>query len=353
MARRTRYATALLYFIVIGGTAAFIIWDQTRNLVPSGLDVLFWQGIQLSDFILILLLASIPILFLEYMIFALPIAMGFLFTNRLIRAASYEMNIMNIGTVFEGRHMIRRAAAPALFSVASSDMMRVLIQPWVFPQYQNISEMVVGSLDYATLSLMGALLFMPISLLLFMPTWILNDSGIVTHLKENKMAIRQCPDTQGVGRWVSGIFGGFALIAFPLTMFNTHFLPHLLAGTLFADQNLLNALLLIMGLPLFVMAFILPVIMFNERNQVRIRTRMAAFATKLGSTIIRKERIEKAKRITREGILTEEGGQEIVSTAKTIQISKTEKNIVSSRKTIKKAEPKKDSKKSDTKKKKK
>ena len=75
---------------------------------------------------------------------------------------------------------------------------------------------------------------------------------------------------------------------------------------------------------------------------------MAAFASKLGSTIIRKERIEKAKRITREGILTEEGGQEIVSTAKTIQISKTDREVVSSRKT---KSTKKDSKKKDDKKK--
>jgi len=204
-------------------------------------------------------------------------------------------------------------------------------------------------LKFATVSLMGALLTMPIALLIFMPTWILNDTGIVTHLKEDKMNIRQCPDTQGVGRWVSGIFGGFALIAFPLTMFETHVLPQIIAGSMLEPSALIHAFLLILGLPLFVMAFILPVVMFNERSQVRIRKRMASFATKLGSTIIRKERIQKAKRITREGILTEEGGQEIVSTAKTIQVSKTDRKIVSSRKSTKK---KKDSK-SDTKKSKK
>lgn len=346
MASKTRYATALLYFIVIGGTAAFIIWDQTSQLSPTSIPVMSIQW-RVSDFILILLGASIPILFLEYYLFAIPIAMLFLFGNRIVRAASYEMNIMNIGSVFDGRHMIRRTAAPALFSIASSDMFRGQVAGYVFPN----QTLVAGTIEYATVSLMGALLVMPLALLIFMPTWVLNDTGIVTHLKENKLAIRQCPDTQGVGRWVSNIFGGFALIAFPLTMFQNHVLPHILDGSLFdMGQNgaiILNAFLLILGLPLFVMAFILPVVMFNERSQVRIRTRMAAFATKLGSTIVRKERIEKAKRITQDGILTEEGGQVIVSTAKTMNIAKVDREVVTSRKAIqrkdKKEKPKKKS----------
>ena len=348
---RIRFFSPLLYFLVIGGTAAFIIWYATTSL-PST-EVMILGDLPVSTFILILLLASIPILFIEYKLFAVPLAALFLLVNRFVKAASYEVNIMNIGRVFSGRHMIRRAAAPALFSIASSDMLRGLIVRFVYPSVTDISQLPIGGLRYMTLSLMGALLFMPIALLIFMPTWLLNDSGIVTHLRENKLTIRQCPDTQGVGRWLSGIFGGYALIAFPLTMFQNHLLPHLVAGTLFEESNFINSLLLIAGLPLFVMAFIIPVILFNERSQSQIRRKMAAIATKMGATIVRKERIEKAQRITREGILTEEGGREIISTAKTVPVSRIEPEIVTSRKAIKKDSKQKSKKKDSSKKKKK
>jgi hypothetical protein len=161
------------------------------------------------------------------------------------------------------------------------------------------------------------------------------------------LEVRQTPDTQGVGRWVSSIFGGYALISFPITMFTTHlWIPYLSVGTFPQDLELLNIMLLIAGLPLFVMAFILPVIAYNERSQGRIRTSMGKLATSLGATIIRKERIEKAQRVVREGILTEEAGKQIVSTAKSVAIKKqNDKDIVTSRKSTKKKNSKKKKKK--------
>jgi hypothetical protein len=344
-ASKVRYFLPVLFFIIIGGTAAFIIWDMTSGIVQN-VDIMGVGVVPLPTIIAMFLLASVPILLLEYFIFAIPIAAVFLIVNRFAKAASYEMNIMNIGREFSGRHMVRRAAAPALFSVASSDMLRIAIGNYIFPN----TVLEAGSLEFATVSLMGALLFMPVALLIFMPTWVLNDTGIVTHLKESRLNIRQCPDTQGVGRWVSSIFGGFALIAFPITMFSTHLLPHILAGQLFDQNYLRNALLLIAGLPVFVMAFIMPVIMFNERSQVRVRRTMANLATKLGATVIRKERIEKSTRFRTEGILTEDVGKEIVSTAKSISMSKTENEVVASKKSAKKDKQKKPKKKTKKKK---
>ncbi len=340
-ASKARWISPLMFFVVIGGAAAFIIYYAT-NIVSTS-DVMI-GGIQLSlsEFILILLVSSIPILFIEYRLFAVPIAAGLLFVNRTIKAASYEMNIMNIGRRFSGRHIIRRAAAPALFSVAFSDMLRIYIAPLAFS-----GEVIPGTLDDAVLSLMSALVFMPVALLIFMPTWVLNDSGIVTHLKESRLEVRQCPDTQGVGRWISGIFGGYALISFPITMFTTHlWTPYLSVGDFPQGQELINILLLIAGLPMFVMAFIIPVITYNERSQTRIRRSISNIATKLGATIIRKERIEKAQRIVREGILTEEAGKEIVSTAKIMSFQKqNDKKVVSSRKSTPMKKKKNDSKK--------
>jgi hypothetical protein len=312
-----RYFLPALYCLIIGGFALQVILLTTSSLPPG--SVLSVMGMPTENFILLLLGISLPILAVEYYLFAIPLASMFLFANRAVKAASYEMNIMNIGPVFGGRHMIRRAAAPALFSVASSTMLREVVRG-----YLGIAEFPEGAfMSQAALSLMSALIFMPIALLIFMPTWVLNDSGIVTHLKSSKMEVRQCPDTQGVGRWVSSIFSGYALIAFPITMFTTYiYNPYVLSGVVPTVPNLLGALTLVFGVPLFVMAFIVPVIVVNEHSQDKIRRKMGHLAIKLGATVVEKEAIRKTTRVSSEGILAEEGGKEILTSAKTIDLEK-------------------------------
>jgi hypothetical protein len=312
-----RYFLPALFCLVIGGFALQVILLSTSSLPPG--SVLSVLGMPTENFILFLLGISLPILAVEYYLFAIPLASVFLFANRAVKAASYEMNIMNIGPVFGGRHMIRRAAAPALFSVASSTMLREVVRVYLgiapFPGDALMSQ--------AALSLMSALIFMPIALLIFMPTWVLNDSGIVTHLKSSKMDVRQCPDTQGVGRWVSSIFGGYALIAFPITMFTTYIYdPYFVSGVTPTLPSLLGALTLVFGVPLFVMAFIVPVIVVNEHSQDKIRRKMGHLAIKLGASVVEKEAIKKTTRLASEGILAEEGGKEILTSAKTVNLEK-------------------------------
>ncbi len=331
---KARYVLPALFCLVIGGSAVQIILLVTSSIPPG--ETLGTFSMPVSTFIVVLLGVSLPILFVEYLLLATPIAAAFLFVNRAVKAASYDMDIMNIGPVFGGRHMIRRAAAPALFSVASATMLRNVVAGYLaigpFPDSPFIGE--------AALSLMSALLFMPIALLIFMPTWVLNDSGIVTHLKSSRLEVRQCPDTQGVGRWISNIFGGYALIAFPITMFTTYiYEPYVRVGMLPDFPELLGALTLVVGVPLFVMAFIVPVVVLNERSQEKIRRKMGRLAIKLGATVVQKETIKKTTRIVDEGILTEAAGKEIVSTAKTLDLEKKikleQQEIVSSQKRIK------------------
>ncbi|MHA1927680.1 MAG: hypothetical protein ACTSV2_03760 [Candidatus Thorarchaeota archaeon] len=351
-ASKKRYIAPVIFFIVIGGFALKLILDAIAGLGDS--TVMNIPGFTMTDAITVLLVASIPILIAEYYLLAIPIAALFLVANRTIKAASYEMNIMNIGKEFDGKYMIRRAAVPALFSVASSAMLIDIISGYVI----GISTEGYLFSEQVPLALMGALLFTPIALLLFMPTWVLNDTGIVTHLKETKLRMRMSPDTQGVGRWISSIFGGYALIAFPIAMFTSHIYapyiaPFLLTGawpeTLITDPvgSLFGSLLLIVGLPIFVMAFIVPVVAVNEISQSRVRTQMGKIATRLGATTVKKEVIKKTTRLTGDGILTEQSGLELVSTAKSISLAKKkeekEKEIVSTQKSLakKRAEAKK------------
>ncbi len=275
-------------------------WDATLALGPTslGLDIIF------------IILVAIPILFLEYYIFAVPIAVLILLVTKVIKSKRYELNIMNISSHFGGTQMVRRAAIPALFSVAFAGMFRDPLRDFFFtPPFVPAPE--IAAFYPIVLSLMSALLFMPIALLLFMPTWVLNDAGVVTHLKSDNLELRQPPDTQGVGRWISNMLGGYAILAFPITMFLAHFYEPLIVplfeGTIdLAVPAQANAFvfeavvgfLWTLGLPFFVMAFIIPVIIFNEGMQSRSTIRILRLAKRLGAKIVRKERIQEIKRPT-------------------------------------------------------
>jgi flagellar biosynthesis regulator FlbT len=123
-------------------------------------------------------------------------------------------------------------------------------------------------------------------------------------------------------------------------MFTTYiYEPYVRVGMIPNFPELLGALTLVVGVPLFVMAFIVPVVVLNERSQEKIRRKMGRLAIKLGATVVQKETIKKTTRIVDEGILTEAAGKEIVSTAKTLDLEKKikleQQEIVSSQKRIK------------------
>jgi hypothetical protein len=210
-------------FIVCGiFTYYFIDYTITAMAVERLAPVLSLPLVEFNIVTIVLVLA-VPILLVEYRILAAPGAAAFLYVSKVWKAASYEMNIMNIGKEFGSARLIRRAAPPALFSAASAGVFQAGIIRFVFgPTEPAVATALQGQYNIM-ITLMGTLVFLPISLAFFMPTWVLNDAGIVTHLRADKMRVRQPPDTQGVGRWMGSMLGGYALIAYPLTMFNDHF----------------------------------------------------------------------------------------------------------------------------------
>ena len=176
---------------------------------------------------------------------------------------------MDIGQDFGGYRMIRRSVAPALFSVSSSGLVVGLIRGLIVAPYDALlpDESYLVSLS---VTLMGALIIMPIALAFFVPTWILNDAGIVTHLKEGQLNARQCPDTEGVGRWYSSMLGGYSLFSFPIAMISAHFItPVIVYGVTLTADKLLFGSLWTLGIPLLIMAFIMPVVFLNEASQRR------------------------------------------------------------------------------------
>jgi hypothetical protein len=342
--RRIRYLLPVFLFLLGAWFTMDMITEVTETVLPVAVvNVMFlppWH-VDLS-FILVI---AIPVLLIEYALIAVPAAGLLLLYASIVRSASYEINIMNIGTEFGGIRMVRRALAPALFSLSSSGILIGWIENYLFGSNPIVPAEIAVSYNFA-LSLMAGLLFLPVSLAFFMPTWVLNDTGIVTHLKDDKLNIRQCPDIQGVGRWVGNVLGGFAIIAYPISAFTNYFWDPLVDNPLiFTDfDNLIDSLFWTIGLPFLVMAFVLPVIAANELNQKRLRRQVSGIATRMGAVVVLKPQIDKidsekalaAKKraITKEGILETSEVAEIITSAKGIK--KPKKNDKKKKKSNKK-----------------
>jgi hypothetical protein len=355
---KARFAIPIFMFTIGTMVALNLIQIVTTGVPDTWLfpDTL---SPELSTDIAYIMILALPILFVEYVLLAVPIAVVILFITKIVKSTRYEMNIMNIGREFGGVQMVRRAAAPALFSVASAQMFRAFIKNSLFPPLYEPDALIEPFFN-ASLSLMGALLFVPIALAVFMPTWVLNDAGVVTHLKAENLIYRQCPDTQGVGRWIANMLGGYALLAFPITMFFDQFygpiiLP-IMNGAIFTTSDLIYrssiALLWTIGLPFFVMAYIIPMVMFNEALQTRATVRILRLARRFGAKMVRKEQIQEIKRLSyvydEEKAATVElyaaaGNQEIVMTQKSVKRKSKTKSKDSSKSKAKKTDTKKKS----------
>ena len=347
-----------LFMFTAGTLVALQLINTVTTNVPSTNLFPETMSTTLGTDIATIMAIAIPIIVIEYILFAVPIAVVILLITKVVKSARYEMNIMDIGREFGGTQIIRRAAAPALFSVASAQMFSDIIRNFLFPiDYTPALE--IAPLFNASLSLMGALLFVPIALLLFMPTWVLNDAGVVTHLKTDNLQMRHCPDTQGVGRWIANMLGGYALLAFPITMFVSQFynpiiLP-IMSGVEFGQTELIYqttlALLWTIGLPFFVMAYILPFVMFNEAMQSRSTVRILKLARRLGAKMVRKEKIQEIKRLSYAYDEGQKGTVELYAAARDQEIISTQKSIKAKREKQKKGNTKSNVKKSNVKKK--
>ncbi|MFX1559272.1 MAG: hypothetical protein ACFFBL_01665 [Promethearchaeota archaeon] len=274
-------------FTAGGIAAALYIMYRVTTIVPSFEFFPFIEGSLFTD-ILIVLGVAIPVIAIEYFIIALPLAALFLLGSRMIKSATYNFSIMDIGQDFGGYRMLRRSVAPALFSISSAGLVSGLIEGILSASYGSLPEnqqYLIG----LSIPLMGALIIMPIALALFIPTWVLNDAGIVTYLKEGQLDVRQCPDTEGVGRWYASMLGGYSLFAFPIAMVSAHFIrPFIILGIEPTPQLLLISSLWTIGIPLLVMAFIMPAVFLNEAAQKRSVGFIQRFARGLAAKEVEK-----------------------------------------------------------------
>jgi len=273
----------------IGGIAVtiFAIFQVASDLPSTGIFS-FIQGTLYTDIVVVLGVA-IPVILLEYFIIAIPLAVIFLIGNSFIKAAAYETDIMKIGESFGGIRMIRRAAAPALFSVSTAGIVRGFFRGLLIVAPGNDSL-----LNRLSVPLMSSLVIMPIALALFMPTWILNDAGIVNHLRKGQLDVRQCPHTEGVGRFYSSMLGGYSILAFPVAMFSEYFWQPYVVGTNPIELlPILISLVWVVGIPLMIMSFIVPVVLLNELAGGRAGRFVQGYLKRIGADVVEKPLISR------------------------------------------------------------
>jgi hypothetical protein len=273
----------------IGGIAItiFVVFLVTSELPSTGIFS-FIQGSLYTD-IVVVLSAAIPVILLEYFIIAIPFAIIFLIGNSFLKATSYETDIMKIGESFGGIRMIRRAAAPALFSISTAGIVSGFFRGLLVVDPGNTSL-----LNRLSVPLMASLVIMPIALALFMPTWILNDAGIVNHLRRGQLDVRQCPHTEGVGRYYSSMLGGYSVLAFPIAMFSEYFWqPYVVDSVTPELIPILISLVWVIGIPLMIMSFIVPAVLLNELAGGRAGRFVQGYLKRVGADVVEKPQISR------------------------------------------------------------
>jgi hypothetical protein len=258
-----------IFGMIITFWATYVLALRVVVFEPSySVDLVSVVDGRLRPDIIFLVMALIPIFFIEFFVITLPISLFMLIIARAFRVATYDIDVMRIGQGFDWIRMMKRAVIPALFALSLGELVISLLNGVIFyipPLPEGAERQVIASSLHPLLTLLGSLIALIVSIAIFSPTWLLNDSGIVTHVKQKHLDYRRCPDTEGVGRWYSNLVGGFGILAFPIAMFHRYFYQKfIILGFPLNFGTVMVSLGWTIGLPFATIAFILPLIIMNE-----------------------------------------------------------------------------------------
>ncbi|MGY5876711.1 MAG: hypothetical protein RTU30_13265 [Candidatus Thorarchaeota archaeon] len=238
-----------------------------------------------------LIYVMLPVYIIEFFILTIPIAVIMLIVNKGVKSAWYTHSVVHTGQRFDAFRMIRRAIAPALFSLSFAEVILSFAPQWLFNQPGTPEDVSLGFYFVGPLfTINGAMITLAVGLAVYMPTWLLNDSGIVSHLKTDQLQNRRCPDTLGVGRWYSNFISGFALLAYPVMISYQYFYRWL--PTLNTPDVVVTSFIWSISLPLLMMAFVIPIIILNELMLDRLSKPIQRLARKMGAGEIHIENLE-------------------------------------------------------------
>ncbi|MFX1369517.1 MAG: hypothetical protein ACFFAY_13045 [Promethearchaeota archaeon] len=167
--------------------------------------------------------------------------------------------------------LITRAIIPALFSFSIANTLVPYLRRLSFFEPPGMGTVTfLARLDlFVIRTLHLSLLLLPITLLIFIPTWILNDFVVVSH--RTGINPGEYSDPQKVGQWVSGLLSGFSAFAFPIAYLDLFIIdPIRVHGWIEVADTLPQVLLIMTNTIILLIAFVLPIIILYELGRTRI-----------------------------------------------------------------------------------
>ncbi len=291
--------------MVLGLLVAVVLVLRINDIIQVDLasyDLAPAIGGLFTDDVFTILMIALPAYLVEFLLLTAPVAVLMLMLNKLYRAKSYTQSVVKTGTKFGAARIVRRAIVPALFALSFSQFALGLLPPYIIdvPEYPTTAGFsVVVRTAEPLVWFIGALLALGLAIPVYAPTWLLNDTGLVTHLKREELEMRRCPDTEGVGRWYSHYVSGFAVLSYPLATAQKFLLQLptniVIRGGIIGTDYIIESLLWIGGLPIVVMAFVMPLIILNEVLLPRSSALIRSFARRLGATDVTLADVEVAR----------------------------------------------------------
>ncbi|MHA1907738.1 MAG: hypothetical protein ACW98Y_10630 [Candidatus Thorarchaeota archaeon] len=271
----------------------FILLGLVEELGPIALtyDMIRYIDGPVQTDILWLITWIAPIMIVEFIILGLPISAILLIISKMIKSTAHDIDIVQTGKKFSAVKMIKRTVVPALFSISLGGILQGYIAEFLINEPTNLPTEAWGFYQ-PIFAIITGLIAVPVVLAIYAPTWILNDAGVVFHLKSKELESRRCPDTIGVGRWWSNLLGGFTLVTIPVVTFVQHFYnPYLFHGGLVDIGWVIWGLLFSFGIPFLAIAFMLPVVVFNEIFLGLTRRMIRGVARSLGARELKLETV--------------------------------------------------------------
>ncbi|MCF2137824.1 MAG: hypothetical protein K9W43_11385 [Candidatus Thorarchaeota archaeon] len=281
-----------LVFCVVGILVTYyltmLLTDIIHGVLLSYDPMPLLPGAASNDAVLLLRII-IPLTLIIFLVFSIPVTFAYLIGNKFVKIGAYHLGIIETGKRFTTKKILYRAASPALFALTFGQTILNLIPDFIIHEPASIPQPILP-LFAPFYTILGSLVVLNVALFLYTPTWLLNDSGIVYNLKPSELEIRRCPDTMGVGRWVSNFLGGFSLLGYPISAFFMHFYrPFVILGIDMTNLSVFTSIFWTVGLPLLMMAFVMPAILLNEILLSRLSPIVHKLARSLGAKDVQLE----------------------------------------------------------------
>ena len=263
----------------------FLTTTTAGVLIPSRDStwdmILFIPGLADIDN-LYLIFGTIPLSFVALLLSGIG-AGFFILLNRLwMRSRAQSIDGIEPKRSLTG--IVSRAIVTGMFSFSFGEVFVQYAGEFSLPIFSNPDwspSVAAASFDFfLTRTLHLALVFLPFALLIFIPTWILNDFVVITRRKDVKSG--EYSDPVKVGQWVSGLLSGFSLFAFPLAYLNRFIvIPYERFGLIAVVERLPLILWAMINVLIVFLAFVFPVIIVYEAGKSRFASYFYKVAKRL------------------------------------------------------------------------